>query len=114
MDQAQGQGNRDDLELIRSLRRELEEVRRGVCDLAEENGRLTGALRWYLEDDRRAVDAAIVETVAMRPAFAALGGKPSWSCLAHAVPSKSCKACFPSPPRPRVMPSRPRDRESRP
>lgn len=95
-----------DLELISSLRRELDEVRREARDFADENVRLRRALSFYLDEDRRSVDAEILETVAMRPAFEALGGSASRICSAHQTPSKACRGCYPNPPRPRVS-SRP-------
>lgn len=103
-----------DIALIASLRRELDEVRRELRDLTDDNVKKTSALRFYLEDDRRSVDAGILETIGMRPAFEALGGAPSRLCSAHQTPSKMCRLCYPSPPRPRVQPAPPRERESRP
>jgi len=112
-----------DVDIIAKLRRELESarldaeradimLRRAMKEHAEtrehmsliivDNSRMQTALRWYLEDDRRAVEEGILETVAMRPAFEALGGQASGVCSAHREPSKTCLTCYPSPPRPRV------------
>jgi hypothetical protein len=103
----------DDVALIASLRRELVEVRREAADIADENILLRKALKFYLDDDRRAVETGTLESVGARPAYAALGGKPK-PCAWHATPSTRCTTCYPSPPRPRVAPAPPRERESRP
>jgi hypothetical protein len=114
-----------DVDLIAELRRKLDEAmteaqrweiyaRRAIREHAEtrdylssvmaENQRVGEALRFYLDADRRDVEAGTLETVAMRPAFEALGGQPSGICSAHRTPSKACRVCYPNPPRPRVTP----------
>jgi hypothetical protein len=80
------------------------ETRSFLADLLPEVERMRKALRFYLDDDRRSVEAEILESIAARPAFKALGGKASGLCSAHREPSDHCRVCYPTPPRPRLTP----------
>lgn len=89
--------------LVRQALKEHTETREHLSQVILDNSRMQAALRWYLDDDRRSVEHGILETVAMRPAFEALGGEPSRICSAHREPSRTCLTCYPSPPRPRLV-----------